>query len=145
MHQRGMGTLGVIIAMVIAGLIIYGIIYYGPEIWERIRGSSGMIQEISEHPERYVGKEVTVEGYVWVLQIPIVENEGIRYSYTGSIFQKDPLREAPPNYFLMLEFSDNLGAGVVNWAKYRLTGIVQKEVTLAGTMVKLIVSRVEPT
>ena len=42
MCQRGMGAVGAIIAMVIAGLIVYGIIYYGPDIWRRIQeGTSG--------------------------------------------------------------------------------------------------------
>ena len=149
MDKRGFGIIGAILAMVVAGLIVYGIIYYGPGIWGRISGAGSgttSIQDISEHPERYIGTEVTVEGYVWAYQAPVVlENWESVLRYTGSVFQKDPLREASPNYCLMLEFSpDNLGAELVMYAEYRLTGIVQKDVSLIVPM-KLIVSRVEPT
>jgi len=146
MDKRGFGAIGAIVAMVVAGLIVYGIIYYGPGIWGRISGAGSgttSLQDISYHPERYIGKEVTVDGYVWAYQTPVFENEGYIMRYSGSVFQKDPLREAPPNYYLMLEFSpDNLGAGLVMYAEYRLTGIVQNVASLGMT---LIVSRVEPT
>jgi hypothetical protein len=146
MDKRGFGIIGAILAMVVAGLIVYGIIYYGPSILHGIQGGSGTtsLEDISYHPERYIGKEVTVEGYVVnVIQTPIFENEGYVMRYSGSVFQKDPIREAPPNYYLMLEFSpDNLGAGLITYAEYRLTGVVQNVTSLGMT---LIVTQVEPT
>jgi hypothetical protein len=41
MRQKGIGVIGAIIAMVIAGLIVYGIIYYGPDILREIRSTGG--------------------------------------------------------------------------------------------------------
>ena len=64
LRQRGMGAIGAIIAMVIAGLIVYGIIYYGPEILKRIGRNSGRtsISELVNNPTQYDGEKVVVEG-----------------------------------------------------------------------------------
>jgi len=70
MRQQGMGAVGAIAAMVIAGLIIWGIIYFGPSIWHEIQsGIPGSpetgftsINLIVSSPESYDNKQVTVIG-----------------------------------------------------------------------------------
>lgn len=65
MRERGMGFIGAIIAMVIAGLIVAAIVYWGPGIW---RGSSqetgkvGDIRQIVENPTMYLNQKVTIDG-----------------------------------------------------------------------------------
>lgn len=64
MRQRGIGWMGAIAAMVIAGMIVYGIIYWGPDILRGLQEGSGRssISELVNNPAQYNGKEVTIEG-----------------------------------------------------------------------------------
>ena len=74
--RRGFGVIGAIFAMVIAGLIVYAVVNYGPSIWHGIQGGSGTTPDgggdggsvlsadaVMQHPEEYLGKTITVEGW----------------------------------------------------------------------------------
>jgi len=109
-HQRGMGTIRIIIAMVIAGLIVYGVIYYGPDIWRRIQGGSGALSptEVRTHASLYLGKEITVEGYwmEYVMSAGVMSDEIPAQSVAG----------------LLGTYG---GTGLISGGKYRITGILK--------------------
>jgi len=72
--RRGFGVVGAIFAMVIAGLIVYTIVNYGPSIWHGIQSSGGgggetvNILDLLTHPNQYLGKEITIEGNIMMIQ-----------------------------------------------------------------------------
>lgn len=91
MRQRGMGWVGAIAAMVVAGLIVYGIIYYGPSIWQGIQESQessgvqekSMIRQINENPQEYANRIVTVEG-TYVSILVLADDEGYTITIVGN-------------------------------------------------------------
>lgn len=130
MDRRGLGIIGAILAMVIAGLIVYAIIYYVP----RIRSSGTLSpKEVLEHPEKYLGKAITVEGY---------------YSHLGSIDEISPLcptsidtpEEAMEQYMnsLQIDLPENIRISSMV-TKYKFTGVLVER----GSTVVLAVSSVD--
>lgn len=130
-----MGTAGAITAMVIAGLIVYGIIYYGPSIWESIQegiGGSGELspKEVNEHPEKYLGEIITVEGwYNSMLGISPVAPTSI-----------DTAEEMVEHYMnsLQIDLPENI-VSLSKVTKNKFTGILVEK----GSTIVLVVNFVE--
>lgn len=79
MHQRGIGGVGAVAAMVVAGLIVCGIIYLGPDIWRGIQeGAAGIgttpLKSITQNPRAYENQQVVVIGKIFINSI--VDDEG---------------------------------------------------------------------
>ena len=81
MRQQGMGYIGAIMMMVIAGLIIYIII--SPNVLQGIKEGivgvgSTSIRDISQNPQAYENKEVAVVGYpsIFWLSFGVMDDSG---------------------------------------------------------------------
>jgi hypothetical protein len=129
LRRRWIGT---IIVIVIVGLIVCGLVYY-------VMRSSGItsIQDISEHPNEYAGKTVTVEGYIGGISPQTTLGPA-----TGAIYQNNPYGTTGLGYYLMLVFPNNYNTGtLVTFAEYKITGVISIE----SNEINLTVSQVEPT
>lgn len=89
MRQRGVGWVGMIAAMVIAGLIISGIIYYGPGIWKSIQSTfQGTPGGLPVYPdaEPYIPSATVSEYFNWVMNNQVPANWSWRiYKSSASI------------------------------------------------------------
>jgi hypothetical protein len=82
LESKGIGTVIVIVIVVVIAVMCIIVGYYLGTHGGIGLGTSSL-QDINEHPERYLGKEVTVEGYAWAYSTPYGE-----YNYEGLIYQK---------------------------------------------------------
>lgn len=128
MRQRGMGWVGAIAAMVIAGLIVYGIVYYGPDIWRGIQGGTsggGTLEDICRYPDDYIGENVTVEGQFSPVDggvmSPYFENAGA--SLFPTVFQ---VETTYPYRAWSIRFYGASTEGLVMLDKIRVAGKVVK-------------------
>jgi len=126
MRQRGVGWMGAIAAMVVAGLIVYGIIYYGPRIWSGIQnGTSGggvtSLEDICRYSNNYINENVIVEGQLALndggLIDPYFENAGA--SLFSMVFQ---VEINYPYHVWSIRFYGVSTDGLVVLDKIRLTG-----------------------
>lgn len=86
MNQRGIGWVGAIVAMVVAGLVVYGIIYWGPGVWRGVQeGAAGIgttpLKSITQNPEAYENQQVTVVGKI-VMNL-VADDEGYYFIVTN--------------------------------------------------------------
>lgn len=123
MRRRMIGVLGAVMAIVIVGLIVYG-----------IQGGSGALSptEVRTHASKYLGKEITVEGYWMALYPPL------------GIMAEIPMQLV--NGVLATQG----GVGLISGGKYRITGVLGiipdslTQYVPYGVSVYLQVTKVEP-
>lgn len=115
MRQQGMGTISAILAIVIAGLIVYGIIFYV--------GGSGALSpsEVREHPNKYLDKEITIEGYYSLSLGPL----GFSNTTVRIIADEYPT-EWIPSKVVGVEISDIENVTLIDGGKYRFTGVLKQ-------------------
>jgi len=148
MDRRGFGIIGAIIAMVIAGLVVYAIVYYGPSVWHGIHqgapsgGSVLSADEVKQHPEKYLGETVTVEGWY----VPALWSNLAPYDEISPI---DPSQISTPGDAATIMTGGlpvNVPANITvfSTAKYRFTGVVVSAQLWGQTLPRLDVTSVEP-
>lgn len=145
LRQRGIGAASAIVAIVIAGLIVYGIIYYGPDIWRAIQeGASGALSptEVREHPNKYLGQEITIEGYYGSAGISsafIGEN-------IGGIVEDYPAEDFSGT--VAVETSGIENVALIEGGRYRFKGILKQTdsavLNILGIPVILEATQAEP-
>lgn len=134
MDKRGVGMVGAIVTMVIAGLIVSGIIYYGPSILSGIQsGTSGVlsVSAVVEHSNSYLDQQITVRGQI-ILSTGqnYLDNkfEGWVSEYTGDRLYHLRFENSPANVPIMQN------------SYYNFTGILR----FSGGLTYLDVISVEP-
>ena len=124
--RRGFGIIGAIFAMVIAGLAVYAIVNYGPGIWREIQkgapgggnapsgenipsgGNALSPVEVRQHPDKYFGQEITVDGYWWEWVMPI------------GMMSQNSVVQSPEEFIATYG-----GTGLLSGGTYRITGILK--------------------
>jgi hypothetical protein len=127
-EEKGIGVAGVAAVVVVIIIVIAAVAIYG------IQKGSGELSpaEVRTHASKYLGKQITVEGYWEALYSPL------------------GIMAETPNQIVNGELATYGGVGLLSGGKYRITGVLEiipdnlSQYVPYGVSVYLEVTNVEP-